>query len=149
MEHGPARKPNRLLRHDYTSAGMYFITICTRQKRKMFWNTDSFQDGLSPAGVVVAQAIAAIPNHYPHVRVETYCVMPNHVHLLLDIPPGNTIALSTIIGQLKRQCSKQLGMELWQKSFHDHVVRNTRDFERIWTYTTYNYQKWNQDCFYE
>ena len=148
MEHEPVRKPNRLVQYDYASAGMYFITICTRKKRKVFWNTDCFQDGLSPAGEVVSQTIAAMPNHYPHVRVETYCVMPNHVHLMLDIAPGNTIALSTMIGQLKRRCSRQLGMELWQKSFYDHVVRNTQDFERIWTYTTYNHQKWNQDCFF-
>ena len=148
MEHEPVRKLNRLVQYDYASAGMYFVTICTRKKRKVFWNTDCFQDGLSPAGEVVSQTIAAMPNHYPHVRVETYCVMPNHVHLMLDIAPGNTITLSTIIGQLKRQCSRQLGMELWQKSFYDHVVRNTQDFERIWTYTTYNHQKWNQDCFF-
>lgn len=37
---------------------------------------------------------------------------------------------------------------IWQKSFHDHIVRGEEDFLKIWEYIAYNELKWEQDCFY-
>lgn len=143
------RKPNRLENFDYRAPGMYFVTFCTKGKAKLFWNTDHFLDGLSPAGNVLKQCILEIPTHYPCVRIEAQAVMPNHVHLLICISEGNTVSLSTIIGQLKQRTSRLLGRSTWQKSFYDHVVRDESDFQRIWTYTTYNHLKWDRDCFFD
>ena len=38
--------------------------------------------------------------------------------------------------------------KVWQRSFHDHVIRNQKRYERIWQYIDNNPQKWEEDCFY-
>ena len=78
-----SRKVNRLRDFDYSAPGAYFVTCCTKDKRKCFWKTGTYSDGLSPAGELLRQCILEIPVHYPYVQVGAYAVMPNHVHLLL------------------------------------------------------------------
>ena len=38
---------------------------------------------------------------------------------------------------------------LWQASFYDHVVRNERDYLRIWQYIDENPLRWTEDIYYE
>jgi hypothetical protein len=40
------------------------------------------------------------------------------------------------------------GEEVWQVSFHDHKIRNQKQYEKIWTYIENNPKKWEMDCFY-
>ena len=40
------------------------------------------------------------------------------------------------------------GMDVWQRSFHDHVIRNQKQYEKIWEYIENNPLKWDEDCFY-
>ena len=75
--------------------------------------------------------------------------MPNHVHLLIQLEEGNTVPLSRIVGQTKWAVSRTLGDGIWQKSYHDHVIRGEKDYLKIWEYVAYNHQKWKEDCFYE
>ena len=56
--------------------------------------------------------------------------------------------VSTVIGQMKRYASKQAGISLWQHSFHDHVIRGERDYQKIWAYIDENPYHWREDCFY-
>lgn len=104
---------------------------------------------------MVEQAIREIPAHYSNVRLDKYVVMPNHIHLILalDQSVGRMISaptksLSTIVGSMKRYTSKMVGLPLWQKSFHDHVIRNETDYLRIWAYIDTNPLKWREDCYY-
>ncbi len=147
----PKRKKNRLPFFDCGSAGLYFITVCTQNKKKIFWATDELRNGqpqLSEAGLVVNESILTISKIYPSVFVDQYAVMPNHIHLLLRITAGQAPTISYVVGQLKRAVSLRLGEGIWQKSFHDHVVRGYDDYSRIWEYIAYNPLKWNEDCFY-
>ena len=167
------RKPNRLPEYDYSRAGYYFITVCTKDKRPVLWAPaiygSTLQTGdvgadiirpiqapfLSEIGSMVEQAIREIPAHYSNVRLDKYVVMPNHIHLILalDQSVGRMISaptksLSTIVGSMKRYTSKMVGFPLWQKSFHDHVIRNETDYLRIWAYIGTNPLKWREDCYY-
>lgn len=156
----PQRKPNRLRAFDYSSPGAYFITICTDERRNLFWadvgaSIARPQDVcLSGHGRIVDAAIHEIPVHYPAVSVEHYVIMPNHAHLLLQLHtdacgramPAPTI--STVVQQFKGAVSKQAGISVWQKSFHDHVVRDEKDFLEIREYIETNPMKWTQDRFY-
>ena len=169
----PRRKPNRLPEYDYSRAGYYFITVCTKDKRPVLWAPaiygSTLQTGdvgadiirpirtspLSGLGSMVEQAIREIPAHYSNVRLDKYVVMPNHIHLILAIDQSvgrmisaPTKSLSTIVGSMKRYTSKMVGFPLWQKSFHDHVIRNEADYLRVWDYIDTNPQKWNEDCYY-
>ena len=56
--------------------------------------------------------------------------------------------ISTVIQQMKGYVTKQLGHNIWQKLFHDHVVRNEKSYQKIWQYIETNPAKWKEDCFY-
>ena len=164
---GPKRKPNRLAGYDYSSHEAYFVTICTDKKRPLFWEYGAAADvgaaisrpqanlPLSRCGWLVDQAIRAIPEHYQGVSVDTYVIMPNHVHAIIRIErtddSGRMISaptLSTVVGQMKRWVSKQLGRPIWQKSFYDHVIRNEKEYLDDWNYIHQNPGKWEEDVLF-
>ena len=146
----PQRRRNRLETYDYSTPGYYYFTICTRDKEKILWKSEHLVDGksdLTPAGIVVDKAIREIPAYYPSVRVDLYTVMPNHIHLilqLLEVGFARPNAL-TVIGQLKRTVSKALRQSIWQKSSYDHVIRGEADYREIWQYIADNPRKWTED----
>lgn len=162
----PKRKRNRLENYDYSSCGAYFITICTKDRKNIFWSTDQSnpvgEDSilppdrvrLSPYGKVADEAIKEIPEHYPHIELLQYVIMPNHVHLILFIPYdcgrmiSSTTSILTAVGQMKRYISKKIGLTIWQKSFYDHVIRDKNEYEKISEYIFENPIKWEFDCFY-
>ena len=142
----PTRKTNRLKDFDYSSPGAYFITICTKDRKNIFWTTtepcafSEYELPLSEPGKIVESCIHEIPVRYPALFVDKYTIMPNHIHLLLRIKSGangRPLAAPTIpnlVNQFKGAVSKKIGFSPWQKGYHDHVVRNREDFEEIWTY---------------
>ncbi len=107
---------------------------------------------LNDCGKVVSTAIESISEHYPYVTVDKFVIMPNHLHLILFVnTPDNSKevpTISTIVGQMKRWASKTIGRSIWQRSFHDHVIRGEKDYQMIWTYIDENPYKWELDCFY-
>ena len=156
----PKRKQNRLTEYDYSQPGAYFITICTHNKQMLFWENVGAsiarpeKPQLSFYGNVVQEAILNIPKIYPTISVDNYVVMPNHIHLLLQIhtdDSGRAMLAPTIakvVQQMKGYVTKQLGVSVWQKLFHDHVVRGEKDYLEIWNYIAGNPSKWEDDCFY-
>lgn len=50
---------------------------------------------------------------------------------------------------MKEVVTKAIGCPIWQKSFHDHVVRTEHGYAQIWQYIDTNPQNWHKDCFYE
>ncbi len=89
-----------------------------------------------------------------HYDLIAYCVMPNHVHLLIDTagysrqpthrgvtaPYPLTDLLKRIKGRTARYCNQALGRTgaFWQHESYDHVVRNAREYERIVAYIVKN-----------
>ena len=55
--------------------------------------------------------------------------------------------VSTIIGSLKRFVSKETGISLWQKSFHNHIIRNEKEFLEICAYIDNNPINWVNDIY--
>ena len=49
---------------------------------------------------------------------------------------------------MKRAASKQAQTGLWQKGYHDHIIRSEADYLRIWDYIDTNPAKWREDCYY-
>ena len=155
------RKPNRLPNFDYSTPGAYFITVCTKNRKCILWNSVGASIArphnipLSAYGKIVNQAICNIPLHYPAVTVDNYTIMPNHIHLLLQINtdadgrPMVAPTISTIVQQMKGIVTKQVGESIWQKLFHDHIIRGEKDYLKIWEYIENNPAKWKEDCFYK
>ena len=156
----PQRKTNRLQSYDYSAPGAYFLTICTQYRKKLFWSNaraacaTAREVPLSPCGMLVEQSIQRIPCHYPAITVDHYVIMPNHIHLLLQIHsdldgrPMVAPTVMTVVKQMKGYVSKQYGSGIWQKEFHDHVVRNDADYREIWRYIEGNPGKWAEDKLY-
>ena len=156
------RKQNRLKEYDYSQNGFYFITICTAEKSKLLCdisvgaNCVRPQTALSEIGKIVDENIVKLNGIYETVRVDQYVIMPNHVHLILVIQNGRTQdgrtqfapTVSRIIKQFKGKITKQVGFCIWQKSFYDHVIRDEKDYLRIWEYIENNPGKWAEDKYF-
>ncbi len=153
----PQRKNNRLQSYDYSAPGAYFLTICTQNRKNLFWcNAKAVcatagEVQLFPCGILTEQSIQRIPCHYPTVTVDQYVIMPNHVHLLLQIHSGMdgrpmvAPTVMTVVQQMKEYVSKQFGRGIWQKGFYDHVIRNDADYREVWKYIEGNPGKWAED----
>ena len=151
------RKQNRLCEFDYSSPNAYFITICTQNRRNLFWDNVGAVIGrpedvqFSTLGKIVKKAIQDISVHYPSVSVEKYVVMPNHIHMLLQINtdeggrPMTAPTIQMVVNQMKGAVTKQAGTLVWQKGFYDHIVRGREDFLEIWNYIDGNPSKWAED----
>ena len=104
--------------------------------------------------MVVRQSINDIPNRYPAITVDHAVIMPNHIHLLLqintDLDGRSMIAptISTVVRLMKGAVSKQAGFSVWQKGFYDHIIRNDNDHRDIWNYIEGNPCKWSEDKLY-
>jgi len=76
----------RLKRHDYTSNGMYFITICIHNHHCLFGNIENRKMQPNPFGQIARDQWYELPNRFPDLELDAFVVMPNHVHgiLILD-----------------------------------------------------------------
>ena len=125
----PKRKQNRLTTYDYSTPNAYFITVCTKNRKNLFWkDVGAIIDRpenvpLTNLGMVVRQSIYDIPNHYPAITIDHTVIMPNHIHLLLHINTDHNgrsmIAptISTVVRLMKGRVSKQAGFTVGRKAF--------------------------------
>ena len=87
MEELVKRKPTRLYRHDYSTPGAYFITVCTKNKEKILSNVG---EGLAPPephlsvyGKIAEQQLLELEERYSNITLDKYVIMPNHIHMIL------------------------------------------------------------------
>ena len=168
----PQRKRMRLKNYDYSKPGAYFITICTENRRKILScivGADVL-DGpktvsLLPHGEIAEKYICQWNDFHDDVKVERYVIMPNHIHIILAVYSGDIMpmeggasrtspptrqheAVPQFVSTLKRFCNKEYNGNIWQRSFHDHIIRDRRDYEEISQYLQDNPRLWRKDCFY-
>ena len=143
-------KRRRLENYDYSTNGLYFITICCYKKENYFWETDKRECDtikLTKAGEITKAELESISDKYQNARIDNYVIMPNHVHFIIELS-GADCSLSTIVNQTKGKISRILGYSLWQRSFHDHIIRGENDYEMIWNYIETNPSKWDEDRYF-
>ncbi len=156
MQKYPKRKPIRIEKYDYSTPGIYFITVCTANRENLFWH-DRRGELCSPAnvplsrtGIIVRKELEKLNTIYDSVYVEKYCIMPDHIHIILTISTdadGRTLfapTVSRVIKQFKGSITKQVGKPIWQKSFYEHVIRNQQDYGAVWEYIENNPLKYSQ-----
>jgi len=136
---------------------MYFVTVCTKDMQNLLSTivgaaTCRPHIVLSKYGEVAEDAILIIPQIYESVHIDRYVIMPNHIHILIQIEKsGRQIAaptISLVVGNMKRAVSLKLKRSIWQKSYHDHIIRNENTYEKIAHYIDENPQKWAGDYYY-
>ena len=74
---------SRLQNFDYSTPGVYFITISTLNKNNFFGKIINNQMDLSKMGIITQRCLIDIPNHFKNVFIDEFVVMPNHVHFLI------------------------------------------------------------------
>ena len=161
----PKRKPTRFKKYDYSTPGAYFVTICVKDRKQLLSKIIVGQ-GLAPAenhltdfGTIAKEQIENLENRYQGIKIDKYVIMPNHIHILIsnyDVTAGASPCptISDMICAFKsittRLC-KSVGFDggsLFQTSFHDHIIRNENDYNKIWEYIDTNVIRWTDDCFY-
>ena len=169
----PKRKQIRLRAYDYSAPGAYFVTICTHDRRCILSSiavgalheAPAISVRLTQLGQIVDETIRSLPERYSDLTVDQYVVMPNHIHLLLRIraeralreaplrEDGTRSLLAKAVGYLKMNSSKRIHeikpeMQVWQRSYHEHVIRNEEDYRQIWEYIDTNPARWAEDRYY-
>ena len=154
------RKPTRLKGFDYTTPGAYFVTVCIKDKKHILAEISKCvgeglcalpEYTLSPIGQEVENSIAYINQSNENVVISKHVIRPNHLHMIVEMTDaggGGTPPLQSIVGRIKSYTTKKYGAILWQRSFHDHIIRNETDYQKIWGYIDTNVLKWEQDCFF-
>ncbi|MBR6719685.1 MAG: transposase [Clostridia bacterium] len=159
------RKPARLKGYDYSAPGAYFITICIRDRKCLLSEfvgdgvLDVPQNKFTGYGKIADKYINQMNGFYEYVSVDRYVIMPNHIHFLLSVkccengtsrtPSPTNSVIANFVSTFKRFCNKEFGENIWQRSFHDHIIRSEKDYTKIAEYIETNPLKWERDCFYK
>jgi putative transposase len=169
------RRSIRLPGYDYTQVGAYVVTICTWERAQLFGEVVDSAMRLNDIGLIVEVCWRAIPDHFPHVLLDRYIVMPNHVHgiiLIVGSPlagaqhaaalqhdrtsthrrwvmPGS---LGAIVRSFKSAATKRIneyrntaGQPVWQRGYYEHVIRNDKTLDRMRAYIDHNPMRWADD----
>ncbi len=154
----PQRKQNRLKYYNYAKSGAYFITICSKGKKCIFakivgdGSTVPIKTNLSKLGKIINEHIIQINKKYPAFFIDNFVIMPNHIHILLSLADSGTAnpspTISDVIAWLKYKTSQKANATIWQRSFHDHVIRNQSAYQKIYQYIQENHLRWQSDRYY-
>ena len=170
----PKRKQIRLPDYDYSAPGAYFVTVCTQDRRCILSDISvgalheapAVSVRLTQIGQIVDETIRSLPARYSKLAVDHYVVMPNHIHLLLRIEAdralreaplradGTRSLLAKAVGYLKMNSSKRIHerhpeLQLWQRGYYEHVIRNEKDHLEICEYMENNPARWVEDRYYQ
>jgi putative transposase len=159
----PDRRFRRRADFDYSSAAIYFVTICTKEKRSLFGRIAESQMLPNRFGRIVQETWHELPDHYPRTNLDCFTLMPNHVHGVLALvdPVGAGLrparvqiqhSLSEIIRAFKgfsaraiAELDPSLRSAVWQRGFYDHIIRNADDLANVRRYIHQNAARWEFD----
>lgn len=145
---------------DYSSAGAYFVTINTQGRFPWFGKIREGIMDLSVMGHIAQECWQAIPAHQPHVSLDAYVIMPDHMHGIVIIGtvthrhgpsrfgPLRHGSLASIVHGYKSACTKRIRdmghpAFAWQPRYHDRIVRDDDALRRIRRYIIDNPRRWS------
>lgn len=153
------KNSRRLLGYDYSQSGMYFVTVVSHQRLHLFGQVKDNKMTLSKLGAIIMSCWQQIPQHFESVELDAFVIMPNHLHgiiVLQDDSEKVTLGhvMNTFKGAVTRQARKtdldiDLEHPIWHRNFHDHIIRNEADLNRIRQYVQTNPARWEADTYYE
>ena len=157
----------RLEGYDYSLPGAYFVTVCTHKREYLFGNVVNDEMVLREYGKIVENIWHNLTNHYQNIKLDKFIVMPNHIHGIIILMDMNDVGaglkpaptdltkyypLSEIIRAFKtfsarhvNELRKTPGIPVWQRNYHEHIVRNENELNRIREYIMNNPLRWQYD----
>ncbi|MFA4910834.1 MAG: transposase [Desulfobacteria bacterium] len=162
------RRSIRLKGYDYSQAGIYYVTICTKDRECLFGNIVNFNMELSTLGKIVEQEWHEILKRFPDVELDAFVIMPNHIHGIIIVWATIVVAqnnragarpaptIGKIIGTFKSLCIhdwlgyvKENGLgtvgKFWQRNYYEHIIRNETELDKIREYIITNPLNWESD----
>ena len=120
----------------YHIEGIYFITTVTKNRMPLFRDGDTIE--------LLFGVLRDVKRQHPFESI-AYCIMPDHIHLMLRVTDITNHNISTIMHAVKRQFTLRYKQRrnlqkfsAWQTRFYDHIIRNQEDFERHLNYIHFN-----------
>ena len=152
----------RLRGYDYSRAGAYFVTICVRDRAPILGTIVEDRVDHTDCGRAVADCWRWLAERYPHVDLDEWIVMPNHLHGIVVIGDGDQGRSGTgpvrrkplggMVGAFKTVSTQRVnllrgraGEPVWQRDFHEHIIRNEEELDRIRRYVASNPLHWALD----
>ena len=155
------RQSIRLRSYDYSQPGWYFITICTYERRMIF-------------GDIVEKYWREIISSYHQVNLHDFVIMPNHLHGIIQLVGAQFIApnldiapelnqgainraptVGEIVRGFKARCTWAInknidmhGVPVWQRNYHEHIIRSQDAYLAITEYVRTNPQRWQEDTYH-
>ena len=152
----PQRKDLRLKRYDYSSKGAYYVTICIQNRKRILSDivkpsvgVGALDDPLTPQikltdiGKITEKHLLSSEN-IPGVKIDRYVIMPDHIHVIIFLYPDKYVSrkngssraptptnemLPHVISTFKRFCSKEIGSNIFQRGYIEHIIRDREDYE--------------------
>ena len=157
------RRSLRLPNYDYAQPGAYFFTAVSYKRSVIFADEVIYP--------ILMDTWLAIPPHFQGVTVDEFVIMPNHVHGIVIIEDSvgagsprphesqqykvdgvSSPTLGQIISYFKYKVAKQINIyretasaPVWQRNYHEHVIRNEAELSRIREYIKNNPTRWDLD----
>ena len=167
------RRSTRLKHFDYRRCVAYFVTICVADRACVFGEVVDGEMRLSRRGMIARDCWLDIPNHHPHVELDEFVIMPNHLHGIVlfvgdatgmfpvvatpasrpSLATGPAVgSLGAVIGSYKSAVTRNINRHrpgaatgMWQHNYYDHIIRNDFARDRIGDYILMNPLRWAQD----
>ena len=171
------RRSVRLPDMTYAEPGGYFVTLCVEGKVCLFGDVVDAEMHPNAFGKIVQEEWDRTATVRPYVELDAFVVMPNHIHGIIiiradgidtsevgatrRIAPTNARgpepgSIGAMIGQFKSAATKRInhqrgtpGVPVWQRNYHEHIIRSGRDIDRIRQYIAENPARWHYDRYHD
>lgn len=160
----PKRKIHRLKYFNYSSVNYYFVTLCSKNRKNYFCKIENSKPVLNKIGRLINETWLGLPEIFSGIELDLSVIMPNHFHGIIVftrsptyLKAGRPAGLGHVLGALKSKTNvlarKNIfphlkSLELWQKSFYDHVIRSEVELFKMREYIQNNPLKWELDEYY-
>ncbi len=165
------RRSIRLRDYDYSGNGYYYVTICTKNRECWFGDVVNGEMILNKLGMIVKQCWDDIPKHFDNVLLDTFVVMPNHVHGIIIMDNNNDgpcsrglinqtptdkwilqknpqMVLGKIIRSFKAMSCRLIRVNgfnkfQWHRNYYERIIRNEIELYIKQKYIINNPLKWH------
>ena len=170
----PNRRSIRLPGYDYAGPGSLFFTFCSQNRFDFFGSVVNAEMRLNATGDLVWREWERTNEICKELLAHAFIVMPNHVHGLISLAPvegtvspppepGANLPLharkrprslssmatgfkSAVTSVMRKRTGNEY-LKLWQTNYYEHIVRDERDFDSIYSYIVENPKRWEEDRF--
>ena len=128
------RQSYRLKGYDYSGCGCYYVTICTQGRECLLGEIVNGEMVLNRSGQIAREEWLRSADVRAELRLDAFVIMPNHLHGVVFIDAGK--GDPPVVGG---------GQTIWQRNYHDRIVRNDGELTKIRRYITDNPRYWETD----